>query len=208
MPTPKPRLSDQTGQWLGSFVSVVTNLVAVPIKELHQTIGHSFVSGMTILGLILGGVGLYGLELQQERLGPILAAQEQSYAASTESTRLRNAEKVAELGQGVNSSQAWNMLALNANAPAETLSIEFPPVEGAEQLVVSWRVALSQTEGSRGREGLLMVAIPSGAIADVTIAWPDWWNVGDSISLTLEQLTDDGRRIRCSQIRQVRLTND
>jgi hypothetical protein len=205
MPTQKPRLSDQTGRWLGSFVSVVTNLVAVPIKELHLTIGHSFVSGMTVLGLILGGVGLYGLELQQERLGPVLAAQVQMQVESTESARLRNAATAAELGQGVNRASVWNMVAVNTNDADRTLSIEFPPVEGSEQLLVSWKIASTQTIGSLNKEGLIMAAVPSGAIANITIPWSTMWNPGDGISLTMEQLTNDGRRVRSTQVRHVRL---
>jgi hypothetical protein len=205
MPEQKPRLSDQSAKWIGSFVSVVTNLVAVPIKEMHQTIGHSFVSGMTILGLIAGGVAMYAIERQEERLAPVSAGLVQSYAASTESTRLRNVEKEAQLGQGVNRSEIWSLVAINSDVVGRVLEIEFPPVEGAVQLVVSWRVINSPTADALNREGLALLAIPSGGLATVVLPWSEVWQEGDSIGLTMEQLTDDGRRIRNTQIRTIRL---
>lgn len=197
---------EKTANFAAGLITKLLAPLAVPIREFHRTVGHSFVSGMALLGAIAGGVAVYGLHLQEERLAPLLEAQIRSYEENTEASRLRNIRYVEEMSTTPPArTELWRLVAVNADTPTRSFSIQFPAVENAEQLVVSWRISTTVIPPNHDKEGLIIESIPTGNPVTVTIPWPDLWQPRDGISLTFEQVTSDGRRIRCTQSRMLRL---
>ncbi|UCG53600.1 MAG: hypothetical protein JSW58_08585 [Candidatus Latescibacterota bacterium] len=183
--------SDSAAESVSGFIRAVIGLLAVPVREMHRTIGHSTVSGALLLAL--------------GAIGATIAYQVTSSDLTSEAWKALKRERLAraavyeaqaaEAGKDIQG-RTWALSAIRADSAG--VHLKFPPIAGATHLQIGWRTTksngLETFEIPQPAEGE-----PTALFYEVTVtkeAVGSAWESGARFTIEAEQRFPDGGRAR------------